>query len=191
MPGQKVSRLSTANGAKSWAKKNFDRGSCQILRDRHITARMIDYMQKGGPLMWLILFCSVIFMAVFLERLTYFHRATIRVGEFLRGLSNLVQRRILKDLSPRDAPSRPVHGPPPSARAVDCCSSTFVASLSSAPPHGSSAPGFDANPNTGEPFRHSATTRPRVIASTATPLIRRTCCCRSFLRGQNEGMTGG
>ena len=54
---------------------------------------MIDYMQKGGPLMWLILFCSVIFMAVFLERLTYFHRATIRVGEFLRGLSNLVQRR--------------------------------------------------------------------------------------------------
>lgn len=43
--------------------------------------------------MWLILFCSVLVVAVFLERLTYFHRATIRVGEFLRGLSNLVQRR--------------------------------------------------------------------------------------------------
>jgi len=54
---------------------------------------MIDYMQKGGPLMWLILFCSVIAVAVFAERLMYFHRATIRVGEFLRGLANLIQRR--------------------------------------------------------------------------------------------------
>src|SRR5438132_14357600 len=54
---------------------------------------MIDYMQKGGPLMWLILFCSVICLAVFAERLIYFHRASIRVGEFLRGLSNLIQRR--------------------------------------------------------------------------------------------------
>ncbi len=54
---------------------------------------MIDYMQKGGPLMWLILFCSVIACAVFFERVSYFHRATIRVGEFMRGLANLVQHR--------------------------------------------------------------------------------------------------
>ncbi len=54
---------------------------------------MLDYMQKGGPLMWLILLCSVIAVAVFAERVTYFHRASIRVGEFLRGLANLVQRR--------------------------------------------------------------------------------------------------
>ncbi|MDQ3625316.1 MAG: MotA/TolQ/ExbB proton channel family protein [Verrucomicrobiota bacterium] len=54
---------------------------------------MIDYMQKGGPLMWLILFCSVLAGAVFLERVTYFHRATIRVGEFLRGLAILLERR--------------------------------------------------------------------------------------------------
>ncbi len=54
---------------------------------------MIDYMQKGGPLMWLLLFCSVLAGAVFLERVTYLHRAQIRVGEFLRGLSNLLQRR--------------------------------------------------------------------------------------------------
>lgn len=53
---------------------------------------MIDYMQKGGPLMWLILFCSLLAGTVFLERVMYFHRATIRVGEFLRGLSNLLQR---------------------------------------------------------------------------------------------------
>ncbi len=54
---------------------------------------MLDYMQKGGPLMWLILFCSIGAVGVFLERLTYYHRATIRVGEFLRGLSNLIHRR--------------------------------------------------------------------------------------------------
>ena len=54
---------------------------------------MLDYMQKGGPLMWLILLCSVIAAAAFAERVTYFHRADIRVGEFLRGLANLIQRR--------------------------------------------------------------------------------------------------
>ena len=54
---------------------------------------MIDYMQKGGPLMWLILFCSVLAGAVFLERATYFHRVTVRVGELMRGLGNLIQHR--------------------------------------------------------------------------------------------------
>lgn len=54
---------------------------------------MFDYMQKGGPLMWLILVCSIISVAVFCERLLYFHQITIHVGEFLRGLSNLIQRR--------------------------------------------------------------------------------------------------
>src|SRR5207253_11406150 len=55
--------------------------------------RMLEYMSKGGPLMWLILFCSIIAAAVFAERLMYYHRITIRVSEFLRGLSNLIQRR--------------------------------------------------------------------------------------------------
>lgn len=54
---------------------------------------MLEYIQKGGPLMWLILLCSIISVGVFLERLTYVHRATIRVGEFLRGLANLIRRR--------------------------------------------------------------------------------------------------
>ena len=53
---------------------------------------MIEYMQSGGPLMWLILFCSILALAVFAERLLYYHRATIGVGDFLRGLSNLIQR---------------------------------------------------------------------------------------------------
>jgi biopolymer transport protein ExbB len=58
---------------------------------------MIDYMQKGGPLMWLILLCSVISIAVFAERLLYFHRAAIDLGEFLQGLSNLVRKRNLAE----------------------------------------------------------------------------------------------
>jgi len=53
----------------------------------------MDYMQRGGPLMWLILFCSVVAVAIFAERLLYFHRASIHVGEFLRGLANLIERR--------------------------------------------------------------------------------------------------
>ena len=58
---------------------------------------MIDYMQKGGPLMWVILFCSVLAGAIFLERVTYFHRITIRLGELLRGLSNLIQEARFAD----------------------------------------------------------------------------------------------
>lgn len=40
--------------------------------------------------MWLLLLCSVVAVAVFLERAFYLRRATIRVGELLRGLSNLL-----------------------------------------------------------------------------------------------------
>lgn len=57
------------------------------------TAPMIDYIQKGGLLMWPILACSIVAIAVFAERFFYLHRATIHVGEFLKGLSNLIQRR--------------------------------------------------------------------------------------------------
>jgi biopolymer transport protein ExbB len=43
--------------------------------------------------MWLILLCSVFACFFFFERVYYFHRATIRVGEFMRGLANLVKDR--------------------------------------------------------------------------------------------------
>ena len=54
---------------------------------------MIEYLQKGGLLMWPILICSIISIAVIAERLFYLHRATIHVGEFLKGLANLIKRR--------------------------------------------------------------------------------------------------
>ena len=54
---------------------------------------MIDYMQKGGPLMWLLLFCSVLTGALFLERALFFHQVSVRVGEFLGGLANLIRHQ--------------------------------------------------------------------------------------------------
>ena len=43
--------------------------------------------------MWLILLCSVVSVAVFAERLLYYHRVTINLGEFLPGLANLIRNR--------------------------------------------------------------------------------------------------
>jgi biopolymer transport protein ExbB len=54
---------------------------------------LLDFMQKGGPLMWPILFCSVLASAVFLERALYFHRISVKVGELMRGLANLIRGR--------------------------------------------------------------------------------------------------
>lgn len=42
--------------------------------------------------MWLLLVCSIAALAVFGERLLYFHRISIHVGEFLQGLSNLIRK---------------------------------------------------------------------------------------------------
>jgi biopolymer transport protein ExbB len=54
---------------------------------------LLDFMQKGGPLMWPILFCSVLASAVFMERALYFHRISVKVGELMRGLANLIRGR--------------------------------------------------------------------------------------------------
>lgn len=42
--------------------------------------------------MWAILACSVVAVAVFLERLMYFHRASIPTGDFLRGLVTMLRK---------------------------------------------------------------------------------------------------
>lgn len=53
---------------------------------------MLEILQKGGPLMWIILVCSVVVVGVFLERLFYLHRVSIRTEEFLEGINVLLQR---------------------------------------------------------------------------------------------------
>lgn len=53
---------------------------------------MIEFLQKGGPLMGLLLMASVLAAAVFIERLLYLRRVEVPVDDFLRGLANLVRR---------------------------------------------------------------------------------------------------
>ncbi|MEO0416730.1 MAG: MotA/TolQ/ExbB proton channel family protein, partial [Verrucomicrobiota bacterium] len=43
--------------------------------------------------MWLLLGCSVIAIAIFLERLFYYHRARTDVGDLLFGLGNLIKNK--------------------------------------------------------------------------------------------------
>ena len=54
---------------------------------------LFDVMQKGGPLMWLILLCSILGGGVFVERLLYYHRSRMNAPEFLAGTLNLLRRK--------------------------------------------------------------------------------------------------
>ena len=49
-------------------------------------------MSDGGPVMWLILFLSVVAMVIFLEKWFQFHREQINVGELITGLFNVLRR---------------------------------------------------------------------------------------------------
>lgn len=70
---------------------------------------MLELLQKGGPLMWIILLCSVVALGVFLERLLYLHKASIRVGELLGGLALLIRnQRMDEALGECSASSGPV-----------------------------------------------------------------------------------
>ncbi len=73
----------------------------------------MDLITKGGPLMWLLLGCSVIAIAIFLERLFYFHRARIDVGDLLFGLRNLIKNKAYAE-----ALSECVSTPGPAARVI-------------------------------------------------------------------------
>jgi len=58
---------------------------------------MLEIMQKGGPIMWIILLCSVVAFGVFAERLLHLHKASIRVGELLGGLALLIHNGRLEE----------------------------------------------------------------------------------------------
>lgn len=53
---------------------------------------MLEILQKGGPLMWVLLICSITAIGAFLDRVIHFHRATIDVGDFLRGITTLIKK---------------------------------------------------------------------------------------------------
>ncbi len=54
---------------------------------------MPELISKGGPLVWLLIGCLGFAVAVFFERLAYYHRASMNVGEFLSGLASLIRRK--------------------------------------------------------------------------------------------------
>ncbi|MFT5465787.1 MAG: biopolymer transport protein ExbB [Verrucomicrobiales bacterium] len=54
---------------------------------------MEELISKGGGLIWLLLGCSVLGLAVFVERYLHFHRSRISVSDLLNGLSNLIRKR--------------------------------------------------------------------------------------------------
>ncbi len=53
---------------------------------------LLQLVQYGGPIMWLLIICSVIALIIFFERWFHLHRAQINVGELLHGLINVLKR---------------------------------------------------------------------------------------------------
>ncbi len=51
-----------------------------------------EILDKGGPVVWLILFCGFIALLIFLEKMLYFHRIQINVGELVHGLVNVLKK---------------------------------------------------------------------------------------------------
>ena len=82
----------------------------------------LELMRDGGPIMWVILFCSVVALFIFLKKVFQFHREEINVGELLRGLFNVLRRDgFVEALTPcgcrrrrahRRGSRRPAAGPP-------------------------------------------------------------------------------
>ncbi len=53
---------------------------------------MWSIIQKGGPLMYLIILCSIVALAVVIERLYHLYRARINIDKFMENISNILKR---------------------------------------------------------------------------------------------------
>lgn len=53
---------------------------------------MYTMINKGGPVMWLLLAASIFSVIVFLQKLLQFHRAQINSRDFLDGIYNVLKR---------------------------------------------------------------------------------------------------
>ncbi len=53
---------------------------------------MFEFMHKGGPVMWVIFLCSIIALAVVIEKLLQLKRVSIDTSKFMGDISNLLKR---------------------------------------------------------------------------------------------------
>lgn len=53
---------------------------------------LTSLMSKGGPVMWIILICSLISTFIIVERLLFFHRSQINIGDFIQGILNNLRK---------------------------------------------------------------------------------------------------
>lgn len=60
-----------------------------------MTAFNFTLFERGGPVMWLLLFLSIIAIVVFMERALFLHRGQIRSTEFVSGIKNILRKRRL------------------------------------------------------------------------------------------------
>ena len=54
---------------------------------------MLDLIDQGGHLMWILLACSILAFVVFIERLLYFRRISVNLGQLFEGLRNLILKK--------------------------------------------------------------------------------------------------
>ena len=53
---------------------------------------MWEWIIKGGPIMYPIILCSIIAIAVVLERVWYLHKVQINTGEFMENIAKVLRR---------------------------------------------------------------------------------------------------
>jgi len=53
---------------------------------------MWEVIQKGGPLMYLIILCSIVALAVIIERFYHLYRARINIDKFMESITNTLKR---------------------------------------------------------------------------------------------------
>jgi len=51
-----------------------------------------EILDKGGPVLWIIIVCGFFALVIFLEKVFYLHRVQINVGELVRGLLNIMKK---------------------------------------------------------------------------------------------------
>jgi biopolymer transport protein ExbB len=58
---------------------------------------MFRIIEMGGPLMYPILLCSILFIAILIERLYHLHRAKIDTEAFISGIRDILKKRETAD----------------------------------------------------------------------------------------------